>query len=196
MANEDFNPIKEDKEGIVAKRMVWTSNALDLALKGLDDGRKLIANPFYENNTKLLKGDLVFKRTEEERNEWKRCAKDIIYFVNKYCKLMTPQGIKNVTLRDYQERYLKHLMKNRLSIYLACRQCGKCTAFITNILCKFSDDFWNTFGGKLKKKWDKKYYIKEQDCYKVPMFEIYNLYDDSFLWKIEYRLYKILYKFV
>ena len=196
MANEDFNPIKEDKEGIIAKRMVWTSNALDLALKGLDDGRKLIANPFYENNTKLLKGDLVFKRTEEERNAWKKCAKDIIYFVNKYCKLMTPQGIKNVTLRDYQERYLKHLMKNRLSIYLACRQCGKCTAFITNVLCKFSEEFWNTFGGKLKKKWDKKYYIKEQDCYNIPMFEIYNLYDDSILWKIEYSLYKILYKFV
>ena len=40
---------------------------------------------------------------------------------------MTPEGIKNVTLRDYQERYLKHLMDHRLSIYLACRQASKTT---------------------------------------------------------------------
>lgn len=122
-----FNPIKMDKDGVQAKRVVWSSEALELALKGLEDGRKLVANPFYENQTKLLKGDLVFQRTEEEIKEWKRCATDIIYFVNKYCKLMTPEGIKNVKLRDYQENYLKHLMKNRLSIYLACRQCGKTT---------------------------------------------------------------------
>ena len=74
-----------------------------------------------------MKGDLVFQRTDKEKAEWKRCATDIIYFVNKYCKLMTPEGIKNVTLRDYQEHYLQHLMDNRLSIYLACRQCGKTT---------------------------------------------------------------------
>ena len=122
-----FNPVKEDAEGIIAKRSIWTTHALDLALKGLKEGRKLVANPFYENNIKLLKGDLVFQRTDEEIDEWKKCAKDIIYFVNKYCKLMTPEGIKNVTLRDYQVRYLQHLMKNRLSIYLACRQCGKTT---------------------------------------------------------------------
>lgn len=125
--NNSFNPIKEDKDGIIAKRMIWSSEALRLATKGLEDGRKLVANPFYENNIKLLKGDLVFQRTPEEKEEWKRCATDIIYFVNKYCKLMTPQGIQHVTLRDYQENYLKHLMTHRLSIYLACRQCGKTT---------------------------------------------------------------------
>ena len=130
MSNQNknsFNPVKEDKDGVIAKRMIWSTESLSLAIKGLEDGRKLVANPFYENQIKLLKGDLVFQRTEEEKKEWKKCATDIIYFVNKYCKLMTPQGIKHVTLRDYQERYLKHLMKNRLSIYLACRQCGKTT---------------------------------------------------------------------
>lgn len=122
-----FNPVKEDKDGVIARRMVWSSEALRLAIKGLEDGRKLVANPFYENNIKLLKGDLVFQRTDEEKEEWKKCATDIIYFVNKYCKLMTPQGIKHVTLRDYQERYLQHLMDHRLSIYLACRQASKTT---------------------------------------------------------------------
>lgn len=103
---EAFNPIKEDKSGVQAKRMVWSSKALDLALEGLKQGRKLIANPFYENNTKLIKGDLVFDRTPEEVKEWLKCKNDISYFVEKYCKLMTPEGIKNVKLRDYQKSIL------------------------------------------------------------------------------------------
>ena len=65
----DFNPVKQDKDGVMAKRVVWTSKSLDAAIKGLVEGRKLVANPFYENNTKLLKGDLVFKRTDEEIEE-------------------------------------------------------------------------------------------------------------------------------
>lgn len=122
-----FNPVKEDKDGVKAKRVIWSSTALEAALTGLKQGKKLIANPFYENNTKLLKGDLNFERTQYEISEWLKCKYDIIYFVEKYCKLMTPEGIKNVKLRDYQINYLNHLMKNRLSIYLACRQCGKTT---------------------------------------------------------------------
>lgn len=122
-----FNPVKEDTSGVQAKRAIWSSKSLDLALEGIKQGRKLVANPFYENNTKLLKGDLVFDRTIDEIQEWFKCKNDIIYFVEKYCKLMTPEGIKNVKLRDYQKKYLKHLVENRLSIYLACRQCGKTT---------------------------------------------------------------------
>ena len=124
---ETFDPVKEDKDGVKAKRVIWSSKALELAFEGLKQGRKLVANPFYENNTKLLKGDLVFDRTEEEIAEWLRCKNDIIYFVEKYCQLMTPEGIQHVKLRDYQKNYLKHLMDKRLSIYLACRQCGKTT---------------------------------------------------------------------
>lgn len=121
-----FNPVKQEIDGKKAHRVVWSTEALDLALKGLEQGRKLIANPFYENNTKLTKGDLVFERTDEEKLEWRRCKKDILYFAKK-CKLMTPEGIKLVKLRSYQKKYLRHLQENRLSIYLACRQCGKTT---------------------------------------------------------------------
>ena len=122
-----FNPVKEDKDGVVAKRMIWSTRSLDIAIKGMIAGKKLIANPFYEKNTSLLKGDLVFDRTEEEIQEWIKCKNNIIYFAEKYCKLMTPEGIKNIILRDYQKKYLQHLEKNRLSIYLSCRQSGKTT---------------------------------------------------------------------
>ena len=188
----DFDPIKEDKDGVKAKRMIWSTKTLDLAIKGLGEGRKLVANPFYENNIKLLKGDLVFQRTPEEVAEWKKCKKDIHYFVEKYCKLMTPEGIKHITLRDYQHKYLDHLDKNQLSVYLACRQCGKCLSFNELIKVKLSNNV--LLGDRLKKYLVNNYYIIEEDCYELPLFELYNLYDNSFLWKLKYNIYKLIYK--
>lgn len=122
-----FNPVKEDESGKMAKRMIWSSESISLALAGIANGRKLKANPFYENNTKLLKGDLVFQRDSFEICEWKKCASDIIYFANNYCKLMTPEGIKQIVLRDYQKNYLTHLCNCKMSIYRSCRQSGKTT---------------------------------------------------------------------
>lgn len=191
----DFNPVKEEKDGVKAKRMIWSTKVLDLALKGIEQGKKLVANPFYENNTKLLKGDLVYERSKEEINEWLKCKNDIVYFAEKYAKLMTPEGIKHVNLRDYQKKYLKHLEQNRLSVYLACRQCGKCVTFLQTINIQIDTDILNNIDDKLKKLWDKKYYIIKEDCYKLPLFELYNLYDNSFKWKIQYMLYKILYQY-
>lgn len=135
---EVFNPVKEDESGKIAKRMIWSTESLKLAIKGLEEGKKLKANPFYENNTRLLKGDLVFERTEEEIEEWKKCRDDILYFAEKYCKLMTPEGVQHIHLRDYQKKYLRHLEENRLSIYLACRQCSKTTMsalFMLHYIC-------------------------------------------------------------
>ncbi len=137
-----FNPVKEDESGKVAKRMIWSTESLDLALRGLEQGRKLIANPFYEGNTQLLKGDLVFDRTPEEIVEFKRCMDDIIYFSNTYGKLMTPEGVQHITLRDYQEQYLKQVEANQLNIMLSARQAGKTTTsaiFMLHYVCFNSD---------------------------------------------------------
>lgn len=153
LKREAFNPVKEDTSGIQAKRVIWSSKSIDLAIEGIKQGRKLVANPFYEKNTKLLKGDLVFDRTQDEIQEWLRCKNDIIYFVEKYCKLMTPEGIKNVKLRDYQKKYLKHLVEHRLSIYLACRQCGKTTTsavFMLHYILFNVDKNALVLGNKLK----------------------------------------------
>lgn len=148
-----FDPVKEDKDGVRAKRVIWTTKSLNLALKGLEDGRKLIANPFYENNTKLLKADLVFDRTEEEIQEWRKCKNDVIYFVEKYCKIMTPEGIQQVKLRDYQVEYLQHLEKNRLSILLSARQAGKTVTsalFMLHYICFNVDKNALVVANKLK----------------------------------------------
>ena len=122
-----FNPVKNDTENGKSSKVVWSTEALDTALEGLDQGFKLKANPFYDNNTKLLKADLLFERTPEELEHFKECMKDVLVFA-KECQLMTPQGIQHVKLRDYQEEYLKHLQNNRLTIYLSCRQAAKTTS--------------------------------------------------------------------
>ena len=150
---ETFNPVKEEKDGVKAKRVVWSTKSLDLALSGIIKGKKLIANPFYENNTKILKGDLVFERTEEEIREWMKCKNDVVYFCEKYCKLMTPEGVKNVELRDYQKEYLKHLENNRLSIMLSARQAGKTTTsaiFMLHYICFNIDKNALVLGNKRK----------------------------------------------
>ena len=46
-----FNPVKEDKDGIIAKRMIWSTKSLKIAINGMIAGKKLVANPFYEKNT-------------------------------------------------------------------------------------------------------------------------------------------------
>lgn len=125
--NNFFNPVKEDKDGVLAKRAIWTTKSIEKCIEAIVAGKKLVANPFYDNNIKLLKGDLVFQRSKEEIEEWKKCAKDIIYFSNTYAQLLTPEGIKHITLRDYQVKYLQSLVENQLSIYCACRQAAKTT---------------------------------------------------------------------
>lgn len=42
---ETFNPIKEDKDGVIARRMIWSTKPLELALKGLNEGKNSI---FYK----------------------------------------------------------------------------------------------------------------------------------------------------
>ena len=188
-----FNPIKESTDGKKAHAVIWSTSVMEKAIKGIEQGKKLVANPFYEKNVKLMKGDLVFEKTEHEKREWLKCRDDIIYFANKYCKLMTPQGIQHITLRDYQEDYLRHLEKNRLSIFLSCRQSAKCNFFTTNVLIKIKDEAKNEVADILKKNSWKNYCI-DKDTYKLPLFEIYNLYNKTLRWKVTYMLYKIIYR--
>lgn len=183
-----FNPVKEVKGDQRSQAIQWTSAILDTAVKGLGKGKRLVANPFYENNVKLLKPDLVFVRTAWEVAEWERCANDIFYFIETYAKTMTPLGIRNITLRDYQKKYLQLLLDNQLTIYKAARQSAKCAFFLSRIQCKIN---FENCPPALKKDTLINYFISE-DTYEIPFYEIWNCYDTSFKWKIKYRIYKII----
>lgn len=153
MGKIEFDPVKEEKDGVRARRTIWTSKVLEAALTGLEQGRKLIANPFYENNTRLLKSDLVFQRTEWEKEEFRKCMNDIVYFANTYCKLMTPEGVKSIILRDYQEKYLHQVVENQLNIMCSCRQAAKTTTsaiFMLHFVCFNTDKNALILGNKRK----------------------------------------------
>ena len=128
----EYNPVKEIKGGVEASKVIWSTKSLNAAVDALTKGLPLKANPFCGTNTKLLKPELVYKRTQEELDDYIKCMNDPIYFAEK-CFLMTPNGLSKVTLRDYQVDYLNHLKNNKFSIFLSCRQSGKSTT--TAIFC-------------------------------------------------------------
>lgn len=128
----EYDPIKVPKDGKEAERVVWSTKSINIAVDAISKGLPLKANPFIGKNTKLLKPDLVYKRTPEELEDYMKCMQDPVYFASK-CYLMTPEGLQPCKLRDYQVDYLRHLQKNRFSVFLSCRQSGKSTT--TAIYC-------------------------------------------------------------
>lgn len=189
----EFDPIKVPKDGKLAEAIIWSTNVLERAVDGINKGLPLKANPFIGKNTQLLKPDLVYQRTPEEVADYIKCMNEPLYFASK-CFIKTPTGMKACILRDYQKRYIMHLVNNRFSLLRSCRQAGKC--LILNTL----GSFILTKG--LNKKLDKKI-TKLQSIYNyitidtnqyifndLPFYELQNLFDDSFIWKIKYRLYK------
>lgn len=187
----EYNPIKEQVGNKAAERVIWTTSVIEKALEGIQQGQPLKASPFLNKNTKLLKPELVRKYTPEEIEDYKHCALDPLYFASK-CFLMTPEGLQACKLRDYQEDYIRHLQKNRFSIFLSCRQSGKSLNMLSNIFIKIeknNKDICQHF-----RKID--YYYINNDIYELPIFELYNLYcEQTFIWKCKYHLYKIIYKF-
>ena len=108
-----------------AESFAWTSEKVEQLMLALDEGYKPKSTPFYEGNPNLRKGNIVFNYTAEELREIKKCATDIVYFANKYCTVMTDEGLQTIELRPYQERMLKQFQEERFNICLASRQVGK-----------------------------------------------------------------------
>ena len=186
----EFNPVKETVGGKQAEKVIWSTNVINIALKAIEEGKPLKASPFYMKNTKLLKPELVYKRTKEEIDDYIKCKQDPVYFASK-CYLMSAEGgLMQCKLRDYQIDYLRHLQKNNFSIFLSCRQSGKCFSMLSSIIIKTKND--SLFDNKLEKYY---FYINDTDVFiKIPMFEFYNLYcKQTLIWKCKYQLYKIIY---
>ena len=131
--DREFNPVKEQVGGKAAERVIWSTYSLNRAVDAIKKGLPLKANPFIGKNAKLLKSELVYKRTEEEIDDYIKCKEDPVYFASK-CYIMNAEGgLMPCVLRDYQIEYLRHLQNHRFSILLACRQAGK--SVTTAIYC-------------------------------------------------------------
>lgn len=130
MANplsSSFTGIKDDTEIDIdnADKLVWTTEKVDKLILAMEEGYVTRDNPFYEGDKDFRRGKIVFNYTQAEMDEIKHCARDIVYFANTYCKVMTDEGYQQITLRDYQEDILRSFQKNRWDILLAPRQVGK-----------------------------------------------------------------------
>jgi hypothetical protein len=108
---------------------IWTSEKVNKLLEdfenGLIDIKSVKNSPFKDNDPAWKKANLVFEYTPEEMAEIERCKADPIYFANKYCQVMTENGIDIISLRDYQEEIINSFKANRFNILMASRQIGK-----------------------------------------------------------------------
>ncbi len=82
-------------------------------------------------NLKNIKGVGVDITLDEEYfKEYTKCAKDPIYFIEKYVKIVTiDHGLQPTKLRKYQKKIIKSFMKERFIICKMPRQSGKTTTF-------------------------------------------------------------------
>lgn len=181
--SQEYNPIKEQTSTGEADRVIWSTSVIKKALTAINEGRQLKASPFYMNDVQLLKPNLLYKRTEEEIEDYIKCKNDPLYFAS-LCYIMTPEGLQKAKLRDYQEEYLNHLKNHRFSIFKSCRQSGKSLSMLSLINVKFAN-----------KQEKKLYFYIKDNIYYLPVFELYNLYcKQTFIWKVKYQLYKLIFK--
>ena len=64
--------------------------------------------------------------TPDEQQKYVRCALDINYFVEEYCRVKREDGsVGPIFLRDYQKEILNNFVNSRFNILMASRQVGK-----------------------------------------------------------------------
>lgn len=123
---------------------VYTTIRINQILDDIKKGKKPDLDPFYHGKKDLRDTGITFEKTEEEEQEYQKCAMDIIYFVSNYVKFRNDKGFTLVKLRDYQEKFLHMLgdeiwddnlqdvrMKNRRCISMQSRQTGKSTTVVS-----------------------------------------------------------------
>jgi hypothetical protein len=140
---EVYDPRIIDVDG--SGKSLWSSESVELAVKGLSQGYKLRENPFLKSvkGALLRKSSLPFKYTEDEMEILGMCTDDKEFFSDNFGKLKDAgKGWVNITLRDYQRNLLKRYNDNRWNIIMFPRQMGKTTTTILEILhfCSFNID--------------------------------------------------------
>jgi len=114
----------EDKSG----NNYWSTAKVEALIYNAEEhgvDYKDMDNPFHENDPELRKGNVLFEYTEWELEEMQKCAADVVYFANKYCHVMTDEGIRQIQLRDYQIQILNQYQFHRKNVFVSPRQSGK-----------------------------------------------------------------------
>ena len=89
----------------------------------------------YRSSSTLKKAGVQINWTPEMIEEYQRCADSPIYFSDGYIKAITlDEGLKNITLRDYQRELVTSCAERRYTIAEMSRQSGKTTAVCAFVL--------------------------------------------------------------
>ena len=89
----------------------------------------------YLSNPSLKKVGVDIEFTQEQIEEYVKCAKDPIYFIRKFVKIIhVDHGLIPLDLYEYQERMVSTFNDNRFVITKMPRQSGKSTAVVGYIL--------------------------------------------------------------
>lgn len=135
---------------------IYTTEKINQILDDIKKGKKPDLDPFYHGKMDLRDTGITFQRTEEEDEEYKKCAMDVIYFTSQHAQFKTRAGYQLVQLRDYQEDVLHMLgdevwddnlqdvrLANRRIILMQSRQSAKCFTMDTKLSVKETQKSFN-----------------------------------------------------
>lgn len=130
--------VQDSEEKKERSSLVWSTAKVDAYFESYKNGEILGSAPFIDGDVGKKSPNLPFQYTPEELEEFKKCARDVVYFANRYASAMTDEGIQKITLREYQVRTLTDFQQNRYVSLLASRQVGKTITsaiYITWYIC-------------------------------------------------------------
>ena len=89
----------------------------------------------YLGNPNLKASGVEIEYTEDQVKEYMKCAKDPVYFIKNYVKVVSlDKGLIPFDLYDYQQELLNIIHNNRFAIAKLPRQSGKSTTIVSYIL--------------------------------------------------------------
>ena len=89
----------------------------------------------YLGNPNLKATDVKINWTQEQLEEYAKCARDPIYFIQKYVKIVSlDRGLVPFELYDFQEEMVRTIHNNRFVIAKLPRQSGKSTTVTAYML--------------------------------------------------------------
>lgn len=99
----------------------------------LNEIKKLLKS--YNGNANLKRAGEKIEFTQENVLEWIKCKDDPIYFINKYCKIISlDEGLVEFKTFKYQDRTIEAMHSHRNNIIMFPRQMGKTTVVAAYIL--------------------------------------------------------------
>ena len=96
-----------------------------MALFGIQDAKNFL-DKGYNGNPLLKAKNVKIEWTPEMLSEFEKCSEDIVYFVETYIQIVTPdEGLVPFIMRDYQKELILSLKNDRFVIVSMARQSGK-----------------------------------------------------------------------